>query len=240
MERPSTAAREPALAWTWSAFALATLLYAAALFARGGIALAAEAGALAAASQPLGKFVVFTAWHTRAPFGVWELGLLSWLWDQHVAFALAVLFGHARRAGRVGAWLAARSARARAALETYPGVRRLAFAGIVLFIVLPFGTGPVLGTCVARLLGFSRLRGALAVGVGSAVTTLLFCGVAAWLGAEGEALLKNPRHALAIALVIAALLVALYLAARRALRGGAAGADSGAATETRSADRDSR
>ncbi|TAJ17222.1 MAG: hypothetical protein EPO68_09780 [Planctomycetota bacterium] len=218
MGRAKTAVREPLLAWTWGALALASLAYALALVARGGWPLVAEAGAVAIASQPFGKFVVFAAWHENAPFGVWELGLLSALADVHVAFGLALLLGHARRAGRIGRWFDARCARARRMLTEYPGVRRLAFTGIVVFIALPFGTGPLVGTCVARLLGFSRLRGAVAVSVGTTVTSALFCGVAAALGAEGEALLKNPWLALGVSAALGAVLFALWLAARRALR----------------------
>jgi Putative small multi-drug export protein len=210
--------REPVLGLAWIGCGLVTLAYALLLAARGGPALVAQAAGLALASQPLGKFVVFAAWHAHVPFGIWELALIALLWDVHVCFLLAWTIGLARRAGRVGAWMDARHAQAESALASYPGLRRLAFVGLVLFIVLPAGTGPVLGTFVARLLGFSRLNGALAVGAGSAVTTAIFAAVAQALGSEGERLLKNPWLAATLTLILGGLLAAGWFAARRVLR----------------------
>ncbi|MBM3975678.1 MAG: hypothetical protein FJ299_01655 [Planctomycetes bacterium] len=210
--------REPALELAWIGCWLVTLAYAVLLAARGGPALVAQAAGLALASQPLGKFVVFAAWHADVPFGIWELALIALLWDVHVCFLLAWVIGLSRRAGRVGAWMDARHAQAVSALASYPGLRRLAFVGLMLFIVLPAGTGPVLGTFVARLLGFTRLNGVLAVGAGSAVTTALFAGVAQSLGSDGERVLRNPWLAAAFTLLLGVLLAVGWFAARRALR----------------------
>lgn len=59
-------------------------------------------------------------------------------------------------------------------LASYPGIRRAAFAGLVLFVAIPFSmTGSVGGAILARLLGMQRHATFLAIACGSVLGAML-------------------------------------------------------------------
>ena len=93
----------------------------------------------------------------------------------------------------IGGLLRNGRARAKQVLADYPGLRRLAFFGVVAFVLLPIaGTGAITGSIVARLLGLSRLAGIGAIAVASVWAAVGFALLATLLGEQAETLVKNP------------------------------------------------
>ena len=140
----------------------------------------------------IGKFVIFTGLK-QGQLSVWSLALLVFLMDMGFAFALASGIRGLERTQWIGEWLRRARGRALEVLSTYPGLKRMAFFGVVAFVLLPVaGTGAITGSFVARVLGLSRLSGIGAIALASAWTTLSFALLATFIGERAELLLKNP------------------------------------------------
>ena len=140
----------------------------------------------------IGKFVIFAGLKQGA-LPVWSLALLVFLMDMAFAFALASGIRGLERTQWIGDWLRRARGRAIEVLATYPGLKRMAFFGVVAFVLLPVaGTGAITGSFVARVLGLSRLSGIGAIAVASAWTTLSFAFLATFIGERAEVLLHNP------------------------------------------------
>ena len=170
---------------------IVALLYA--VYRSSGEAGLWELGAAAASSFFLiGKFVIF--WGIRdASLSIPVLALLVFLMDMVFAFALASGLASLERAPVLGGWLRRARARAIELLQRYPGFERLAFFGVVAFVLLPVaGTGAITGSFVARLLGLSRLAGIGAIALASAWTALSFALLAHFLGDKAKVLLESP------------------------------------------------
>lgn len=139
-----------------------------------------------------GKFVIFYGLK-QGELPVWSIALLMFLMDMGFAFALASGIRGLERTRWIGDWLRRARGRALEVLTTYPGLKRMAFFGVVAFVLLPVaGTGAITGSFVARVLGLSRLSGIGAVALASAWTTLSFAFLATFIGDRAEVLLKNP------------------------------------------------
>jgi uncharacterized membrane protein len=149
--------------------------------------------ALSMSGLVLGKLLIFSGIHENVVLGPWEIALLSTLVDLHVAFALALGIRHLERVPKIGAWMRRMRTRTSQTLREYPGLRRMAFFGLVAFVFLPIAyTGPITASFAARLMGLSRTMGVVGIAVGSVLASAAFAALAVALGARGEELLKNP------------------------------------------------
>jgi uncharacterized membrane protein len=140
----------------------------------------------------LGKLVIFWGLREGAP-PLASLAVLTFLIDLVFASVLSSGLRGLERAPLVGRWLRISRARTKEVLREYPGLERLAFFGVVAFILLPFaGTGAITGTLLARVIGLSRIASIGAVGLASACGAVTFALLAQFLGEQGERILRNP------------------------------------------------
>ena len=141
----------------------------------------------------LGKFVIFLGLHEDAHLSPPALALMVWLIDLLLAFALASGLEKMERAPLLGRWLRRARTRALQVLKEYPGLERMAFFGVVAFVMLPLAaTGAISGSFAARLVGLRRIPGILAIAIGSAGTALSFMLLALFLGEQAEELARSP------------------------------------------------
>jgi len=213
---PETPLERAAFRWCLFVYLLAVLAFlgwfrwahgAAQLLALGGLALTSFLA--------MGKLVIFAGLSPDSP-SIWTLAALVFGIDMACAFLLASGIGPLERIPRLGRGLARANARAERALRAYPGLRRLAFLGVVAFVLIPVaGTGAITGSFVARLLGLKRLTGVAAIGFASALSATCFALLARFVGEGAEHLLRNP-----VLITLGALGAAgvLWLAYRRVLR----------------------
>lgn len=179
-----------------------------------GMAAAGEL-ALAATFVFLSKLAIFGGNIPQTRFNPWELALVAWMIDLWVSCALLAGIAGFERLPVAGAALTEARERADRTLQRYPGLRRLAFWGIALLVFLPIpGSGAVTGTLVGRLVGLSRLASLLAVAGGAGVAVLAYAAIAVFLGAQWEALLRNPWVLLASMAALALLLRLAWLRVR--------------------------
>lgn len=156
---------------------------------RGLVAL----GMMTVSFQIAGKFVIFTGLHPDVPFRPFEIATFSVLFDLLIAVVLASGIERLTRLPVVGPMLESARVRSREILVRYPGLKRTAFWGVVLFVFLPLpASGAVSGTFASMLLALPRMAAVGAICLGSLGACYLFAGLAVVLGAEGEAMLKNP------------------------------------------------
>jgi hypothetical protein len=150
----------------------------------GGLAL----GSVLAA----GKLVIFAGLGPQAP-SIWTIAFTVFVIDMGCALAMAAGLRPLERAPRVGHWIRRARVRAGEVLREYPGFRRLAFFGVVAFVLSPIaGTGAITGSFVARLLGLSRLAGVSAIALASGWSTAVFVLLARFLGERAAATLEHP------------------------------------------------
>jgi uncharacterized membrane protein len=140
----------------------------------------------------IGKFIIF-AGLGEDMLSVWTLALMTFLVDLSCAFAMASGLAGLEKARVLGGWLRRARNRALEVLQEYPGLKRMAFFGVVAFVLIPLaGTGAITGSFVARILGLTRLTGVLAIAVASGWSALAFALMAHFLGAKAEVFLKSP------------------------------------------------
>ncbi|MCC7015328.1 MAG: small multi-drug export protein [Planctomycetes bacterium] len=165
---------------------------------------------LAATAVFFSKLAIFGGNIEQYRFNPWELGLIAWVLDAWVTCALLLGISSFKRLPLAGKALAEAHLRAGNTLREYPGLRRLAFSGIAVLVFLPIpGSGAVTGTLVGQLVGLSRIATLVAVLIGAALAVVTYAAVAAFLGAQFEAMLTNPWVLLAS---IAGLCVFCWLA----------------------------
>jgi uncharacterized membrane protein len=180
--------------------------------AEAGPAGVRQLGELAAVSLLLlGKFVVFSGLHEDTP-SPWVLAMMVWLIDLLIAFGLLSGLEGLERAPVLGRWLRRMRRKAQVVLGEYPGLERMAFAGVSLFVMLPLAaTGAVTGSFAARLIGLGRVPGVLAIALGSAGTSFSFALLASFVGERAEDLARSP-------VIVGATLLALLVIGRIAYR----------------------
>ena len=190
---PETNLETRVLRWGNLVLAACVCVYLAYVHAHGGMAeIATVASAAGLSIVVLGKLVIFGGLKAGAP-PIWSLAIMTVLIDLVFAFALATGLVRLERAPFLGGWLKKGRARAKEVLLEYPGLRRLAFFGVVAFELLPIaGTGAITGSIVARLLGLSRLAGIGAIALASCWTAFAFSLLATFMGEQAENMLKNP------------------------------------------------
>jgi len=173
--------------------AAAVALYLTSVYSSSGPAGLAQVAKYAVASLLLaGKLVIFAGLKQGEP-PIWSLALMTFLIDLVCAFVLASGLRGLERAPFLGGWLRSSRTRAKEVLVEYPGLRRLAFFGVVAFVLLPIaGTGAITGSIVARLVGLSRLAGIGAIALASGWSAVSFALLAELLGEQAQNLLANP------------------------------------------------
>ena len=140
----------------------------------------------------VGKFIVFAGLKEGAP-SPWQLAALVVLLDLFFALLLGAGIEQLERAPWLGQGLRKARGRALEVLAEYPGLKRRTFYGVALFVFLPLaGTGAITGSFLARIFGLTRFAGVRAIALGSLTTALIFALLARFMGAQAEALLKNP------------------------------------------------
>lgn len=201
--------------WCFAAVGVGWACFLLQVWREGGEPALRELGGLASASVVLvGKFVIFWAVHDDTHFSPWALGLMVWLIDLVIAFSLLSGLETLERAFVLGGWLRRARRKAIHVMGQYPGLERMAFLGVAVYVMLPLAaTGAVTGSFAARLAGLTRLAGVAAIALGSFGTSFVFALLAQLLGARGEELLLEF---LASPFLMGSLLVALALVGRSA------------------------
>lgn len=165
-----------------------------------------------------GKYVVFVGLAPASPLGPWGLAVVGLLADTLLALMLTALLEPLGRVRGIGPWLRRMHDRANVVLREYPGLRRMAFWGVVLFVFLPLpGTGAIGGTFAGQLMGLSRILTVVGIALGSSLTLVLFALMAALLGARAEEMVKNPWVVAISAAVLAVFGWIAYQKAKAAL-----------------------
>ena len=166
-----------------------------------------------------GKYVIFSGLVSGAPLGPVGLALLCVPVDTLLALGLALFLGPLRRLPWVGPTLRSVNLRARVVLTDYPRLRRMAFAGVALFVFLPLpGTGAVGGMFAGQLIGLSRPMTTLAIALGTAGISAVFTILALTLGAESERILQSPGFVAGFTLAFALFAWVGWRIAKRKLR----------------------
>jgi uncharacterized membrane protein len=141
----------------------------------------------------LGKFVIFLGLRSGSLLSPWTMALMVWVIDVLLAFALASGLENLERAPLLGRWLRRARQRAILILAEYPGLERMAFLGVMAFVLLPLAaTGAISGSFAARIVGLRRIPGILAITLGSAATAFGFALLASFLGERAEELAGSP------------------------------------------------
>ena len=170
------------------------------------------------ASVP-GKYVIFSGLVSGAPMGPLGLAILCIPVDTLVALGMALFLGPLRRLPWIGPTLRGINLRARVVLSEYPRLRRMAFAGIALFVFLPLpGTGAVGGMFAGQMVGLTRPMTVLAIALGTSAIAATFWGLATTLGEESRRFLQSPLVVGGCALVLVLFLWIAWRVAKRKLR----------------------
>lgn len=115
-------------------------------------------GLIPASIVAVGKFLPLWGIGGRSHFNPWELGLVIWVLD--TLTVLIVVYGLELfyRFPALKRILAKVQGNASLVLAAYPGIRRAAVVGVVLFVLFPVaGTGALVGAFLGILLGLNRL-----------------------------------------------------------------------------------
>jgi uncharacterized membrane protein len=159
-----------------------------------------------------GKFVILWGLTPKSTVSVWWLAAMVVYGD--VATAL-VLMANMRVFYRMP-WLGRRLASCHEAgwyvLHANPWMRRVAWLGVAIYVGAPFqGTGAVVGTLIARILGESRLATLSATLVGSTAGCVLLAAIGT---AAGEQLQKYATNPVIVVATLVTTLAALVLVGR--------------------------
>lgn len=166
-----------------------------------------------------GKYVIFSGLSESSPMGPVGLAFLCVAVDLIVAGVLCLFLGPLGRLPKLGPALRRAHDGAQTVLADYRKLARMAFLGVTLFVFLPLpGTGAVGGVFAGQIVGLTRPRTVLAVGLGTACQAGLFATLALTLGASSEALLHNPMITILSALGLVIFLYVGWRLAKNRLR----------------------
>jgi len=174
--------------------------------------------AVAASAQLAGKSLVFVGAKANNPygFGPWAIAYITLMLDVLLALVLNTFLPQIERMPGIGPWLVKTRLKADAAYSQYPKLRKMAWTGVAVWVFLPLpASGAVTGSFASRLAGLSRTQAVTAISVGSAATGVIFAALAAWIGAEADALLKNWKVTAACSVVV---IVLLWIGWRRLVK----------------------
>jgi putative Ca2+/H+ antiporter (TMEM165/GDT1 family) len=95
----------------------------------------------------------------------------------------------------------------------------MAFWGVVLFVFLPLpASGSIGGTFVGQFIGLTRTSGAVAVVLAGALVSALFAGLAIFMGAKAQEMLRNPWLTAGSVVLFAAFAWIAWVRTKRALQ----------------------
>jgi uncharacterized membrane protein len=152
-----------------------------------------ELGAMCVAVW-LSKLSIFGGSFEGLPLSPWSLGLIAWELDVLASALLLLWVDRIERLPLVGPAVRRAHAHASDALVQYPGLRRMAVAGVTFFIFLPLpGSGAVGGTLIGQLVGLSRVAGLLTMIIGAGLICIAYALAADFFGSQWPELLESPR-----------------------------------------------
>ena len=156
---------------------------------------------------PLGKGTVIPL-GIAAGINPWVLALATAFVDIMVGVFLAWNFDLARKIPFVGGAIRRVQAKGHEIMTAQPWIERLAFAGIMLFVMFPFqGSGSVGGTLLGRSMSMSPNRILSAVAIGGVLGSFIIsASIVFGLGLAGQ----MGTYGLLIALVVALIIVTLW------------------------------
>jgi uncharacterized membrane protein len=145
----------------------------------------------------ISPFTIFGSALEDVPYSSWGLSLIAGVLDLLAAVALLAGLPLLGRLPATGAVLERMRERAFNALDRYPGLERMAFFGVFLFVFLPIpGSGSVIGTLVGQILGLSRTGTLIVVALGTGLALCTWALLADLLGDRWEGLIQSPLTAL--------------------------------------------
>jgi uncharacterized membrane protein len=165
---------------------------------------------VAGSAQLVGKWLIFVGAKESNPygFGPWGLSYTILVLDLLLALLLNTFLPQLEKLPGLGPRLVKTRLAAASHYDQYPKLRRMAWTGVTLWVFLPLpASGAVTGSFASRLVGLSRTQAVAAIAAGSAVNGALFAAMAQVLGASSEALVHNPKVAIASAVVLLLLVV---------------------------------
>ena len=141
----------------------------------------------------ISPFTIFGGAIEDAPYSAWGLSLIAWVLDLLASVALLAGLPLLARLPVTGATISRMRERAFTALDRYPGLERMAFLGVGLFVFLPIpGSGSVIGTLVGQIIGLSRTGTLIVVAIGTGLALCTWALLAELLGERWETLIKSP------------------------------------------------
>jgi uncharacterized membrane protein len=148
---------------------------------------------VAALAVWISPFTIFGSAIENVPYSAWELSLIAWVLDLLASVALLAGLPLLARLPVTGATIARLRERAFNALDRYPGLERMAFAGVGLFVFLPIpGSGSVIGTLVGQIIGLSRTGTLIVVAIGTGLALCSWALLAELLGERWETWIESP------------------------------------------------
>lgn len=161
--------------------------------------------AVSGSAQFVGKWLIFVGakQDNIYGFGPWGLSYTIFVLDLLIALLLNTFLPQLEKLPVAGAWIVKTRLKAASHYDEYPKLRRMAWTGVTLWVLLPLpASGAVTGSFASRLVGLSRTQAVAAIAVGSSVNGAIFAAMAQWLGASSEELLHNWKVAAASAVVL--------------------------------------
>ncbi|HUT36566.1 MAG TPA: small multi-drug export protein [Planctomycetota bacterium] len=191
-----------------------------------------------------GKFVIFggvvrdvimNIFHyvpTTDPPGPWALAATVVYGDIATATVLLANMSVLYRMGSLGRRLAACHASGRQVLRVHPWMRRMAWVGVAVFVAAPFqGTGAVIGTILARILGISWFSTLTATAAGSVAGCAGMAVLGHYARDRVQAIAEHPI----VLVVVLALTVGVLVVLGRWFLGQAPSEEAAAALDERAA-----
>ena len=178
---------------------------------------------LAGAALATNKLPIFAGLAPENPFGLDPLGigLALVVLDSMYAVTLAAGIPILENRRWIGPLLQSMRRKARDAFLQFPGLQRMAYTGVMLFVLLPLpGSGAISGAFAGRLMGLSRYALCTAVVSGSLVNCVVFVLLAKALGAQAQTMLQNPRTTVVVGALTAVLLWFAWRRVKKILREG--------------------
>jgi uncharacterized membrane protein len=178
---------------------------------------------LAGAALATNKLPIFAGLAPEHPFGFGPLGigLTLVVLDSIYAVTLAAGIPILENRRWIGPVLQQLRRRAKDAFLQFPGLQRMAYTGVALFVLLPLpGSGAISGAFAGRLMGLSRYALCTAVITGSMLNCFVFVLLAKVLGAQAQNMLQNPRTTIVAGALSCVLLWLAWRRVKKILREG--------------------
>jgi uncharacterized membrane protein len=173
----------------------------------------------------VGKFLPLFGISGQIELGPYQLGLVIWAMDTFTVLMIVYALEGVYWIRPLKRWLDRIQANAILVLDAFPRMRKMAIAGLVLFVLFPIaGTGAIGGAFIGVLLGLHRVRLIAAISAGGLIGGMLMAFLAANFASalrDVQALQEDPSLQYlivgAVVLALAIGVIALTRAYRRAL-----------------------